>query len=115
VAIMPRRSRFSPRHVDAHQIADSGRNVDQRNGDRHERYDKALPHSPAIIAQWKIPACPVNGPMLSAREHDVAIAWFTVRNNEGHAYAAFSKNAGAPLAAPFGWTRRRRSAVSTSS
>ena len=26
---------------------------------------------------WKIAACPVNGPMLSARGRDVAIAWFT--------------------------------------
>ena len=26
---------------------------------------------------WKIDACPVNGPMLSARGRDVAISWFT--------------------------------------
>ena len=26
---------------------------------------------------WKIPACPVNGPMLSARGRNVVLAWFT--------------------------------------
>ncbi|MGE0446784.1 MAG: sialidase family protein [Vicinamibacterales bacterium] len=43
---------------------------------------------------WTIPACPVNGPALSARDRLVAAAWFTVQNDEGHAYAAFSTDAG---------------------
>lgn len=49
---------------------------------------------------WRIPACPVNGPMLSARGRDVVVAWFTVKNDEGHAYVAFSKDAGATFGAP---------------
>ena len=49
---------------------------------------------------WKIPACPVNGPMLSARGRDVAIAWFTVKNDVGHAYAAFSADAGRTFGKP---------------
>jgi hypothetical protein len=49
---------------------------------------------------WTIPACPVNGPMLSARGRDVAIAWFTVTGDEGHAFAAFSKDAGRTFGAP---------------
>lgn len=49
---------------------------------------------------WKISACPVNGPMLSARGRDVAIAWFTVANDVGHAYAAFSSDAGRTFGAP---------------
>ncbi len=49
---------------------------------------------------WKIPACPVNGPALSARGRDVAIAWFTIRNDKGHAQVAFSRDAGRSFGAP---------------
>lgn len=49
---------------------------------------------------WKMPACPVNGPMLSARQRDVAIAWFTMREEQGHVFAAFSKDAGRTFGAP---------------
>ena len=49
---------------------------------------------------WKINACPVNGPMLSARGRDVVIAWFTAKNNEGRAFAAFSHDAGRTFGAP---------------
>ena len=43
---------------------------------------------------WKIAACPVNGPMLSARGRQVVLAWFTAVGDIGHAYAAFSSDAG---------------------
>ena len=43
---------------------------------------------------WRINACPVNGPVLSARGRDVAIAWFTAQGEEGHVYASFSQDAG---------------------
>ena len=49
---------------------------------------------------WKIPACPVNGPMLSARGRDVGIAWFTVKEEQGRAFVAFSKDAGRTFSAP---------------
>jgi hypothetical protein len=49
---------------------------------------------------WKIAACPVNGPALSARGTDVAIAWFTVKQDVGQVYAAFSKDAGQTFGAP---------------
>ncbi len=49
---------------------------------------------------WKIAACPVNGPALSANGGNVAIAWFTAVGNEGHVYAAFSSDAGATFGAP---------------
>jgi hypothetical protein len=49
---------------------------------------------------WKIPACPVNGPMLSARGRQVAIAWFTVVENQGRAFAAFSTDAGRTFGNP---------------
>jgi len=43
---------------------------------------------------WMIEACPVNGPILSARGRNAAVAWFTAKGGEGHAYAAFSSDAG---------------------
>lgn len=49
---------------------------------------------------WRIAACPVNGPALSANGRDVAIAWFTAVGNEGHVYAAFSSDSGATFGPP---------------
>jgi hypothetical protein len=49
---------------------------------------------------WKINACPVNGPMLSARGRDVALAWFTAQGEQGHAFVAFSHDAGGSFGAP---------------
>ena len=49
---------------------------------------------------WRISACPVNGPALSAKGRDVAIAWFTAVGDEGHVYAAFSSNAGETFGPP---------------
>lgn len=49
---------------------------------------------------WKIAACPVNGPMLSARGRDVVLAWFTAAGDVGHAYVAFSRDAGRTFDSP---------------
>lgn len=49
---------------------------------------------------WKIAGCPVNGPMLSARGRDVAIAWFTGKDEQGQAFLSFSKDAGRTFGAP---------------
>lgn len=49
---------------------------------------------------WRINACPVNGPMLSARGRDVAIAWFHARDGDGHVFVAFSEDAGRTFGAP---------------
>lgn len=49
---------------------------------------------------WQINACPVNGPMLSARGRDVVIAWFTVKEDGGKAFVAFSSDAGRTFGAP---------------
>jgi hypothetical protein len=43
---------------------------------------------------WKIDACPINGPALSARGRQVAAAWFAAPNDNGHAFVAFSQDAG---------------------
>jgi hypothetical protein len=49
---------------------------------------------------WEIHACPVNGPSLSASGMQVAAAWFTAKGDQGHAYAAFSTDAGHTWGAP---------------
>ena len=49
---------------------------------------------------WKINACPVNGPMLSAHGRDVAVAWFTGKNDQGRAFMAFSRDAGRTFGSP---------------
>lgn len=49
---------------------------------------------------WRIAACPVNGPMLSARGRSVALAWFTAKNDHPRAYAAFSRDAGRTFGTP---------------
>ena len=56
--------------------------------------------SPVHRDHWRIAACPVNGPALSANGNNVAIAWFTAAGNEGHVFAAFSNDAGATFAPP---------------
>lgn len=56
--------------------------------------------TPVHADNWEIVACPVNGPMLSARERQVAAAWFTVKDDQGQAYAAFSNDAGRTWGAP---------------
>jgi hypothetical protein len=49
---------------------------------------------------WRIPACPVNGPALSASGRAVAIAWYTVKQDQGQAYVAFSRDAGRSFGTP---------------
>jgi hypothetical protein len=44
--------------------------------------------------------CPVNGPALSARGRQAAVAWFTVKHDQGQAYAALSNDAGRTWGAP---------------
>jgi len=50
--------------------------------------------------RWQLAACPVNGPALSARGRDVAIAWFSGSNNQNRAMLAFSSDAGRTFTAP---------------
>ena len=51
---------------------------------------------PAIVGKddWQIEICPVNGPMMSASGRTIVAGWFTVKNDQGQAYAAFSSDAG---------------------
>jgi hypothetical protein len=55
---------------------------------------------PAHEDNWKINACPVNGPSLSARGRNVALGWYTGKDDQPKAFAAFSKDAGRTFGTP---------------
>jgi hypothetical protein len=44
--------------------------------------------------------CPINGPALSAIGNNVAIAWYTVKEEQGQAYVAFSRDGGRRFSQP---------------
>jgi hypothetical protein len=56
--------------------------------------------APVHRDNWQINACPVNGPAISASGRDVAIAWFTVAEDQGRVFVAFSADAGRTFAPP---------------
>ena len=49
---------------------------------------------------WTIDGCPVNGPAIGASGRLVSVAWFTAPHDEGHAFVAFSQDAGRTFGAP---------------
>jgi hypothetical protein len=50
--------------------------------------------------QWKMPACPVNGPAVAARDHNAVVAWYTEAGKQPVLKLARSADAGATFAAP---------------
>jgi hypothetical protein len=61
---------------------------------------KWLEPKPVFRDNWKIAACPVNGPALSAHGRSVAMTWFTAKQEQGQAYLAFSEDSGATFGRP---------------
>lgn len=55
---------------------------------------------PVFNDNWKIAACPVNGPALSANGNTVVMSWFTAKNDQPNALAAFSADAGKTFSKP---------------
>jgi len=56
--------------------------------------------APVYDDGWIFPACPVNGPSLSANGDTVVIAWFTAPNEQRRVSVAFSTDGGATWDAP---------------
>ena len=83
-------------------VAFRGRTADEIRDIYVTRYDGAKWTPPALVNRdgWKINGCPINGPAIDARGQEVAIAWFTVVNGAGRAFAAFSSDAGRTFSAP---------------
>ena len=76
---------------------------DQEVRDIHvSRFENGGWSAPTIVHadNWRIDSCPVNGPAIAAAGSTVAVAWFAVAGDEGHAYAAFSRDGGRSFGAP---------------
>ena len=50
--------------------------------------------------QWKITGCPVNGPRADAIGNNLAIAWFSMKENKGQVKIIFSSDGGNTFTAP---------------
>lgn len=50
--------------------------------------------------EWKINACPVNGPQIDAIGTRAVTAWFTAAQDKGRAFVAFSDDGGVTFARP---------------
>jgi len=83
-------------------VAFRGRTPDEIRDIYVTRLDGSGWSAPVLVHQdgWKINGCPVNGPAIAARAKDVVVAWFTMQNGQGRAYAAFSTDAGRTFRAP---------------
>ena len=66
------------------------------------RFDGKAWRKPAPVHadHWKITACPVNGPAITARDNDVLVAWYTEANGARTVQLARSTDAGDHFAAP---------------
>lgn len=49
---------------------------------------------------WKIEGCPVNGPRADALNNNLAIAWFSSKENKGEVKVIFSKDGGSSFMQP---------------
>jgi hypothetical protein len=56
--------------------------------------------APVSKDNWQFPACPVNGPSISARGRTVALAYFQARDGAPKSFVAFSKDGGASFGTP---------------
>jgi hypothetical protein len=83
-------------------VAFRGRTADEIRDIYVTRLDGSAWSAPVLVHQdgWKINGCPVNGPAIAARGKDIVVAWFTMQNGQGRAYAAFSADAGRTFKAP---------------
>jgi hypothetical protein len=83
-------------------IAFRGRTPDEIRDIYVTRLEGSAWTPPVLVHQdgWKINGCPVNGPAIAARGKDVVVAWFTMQNGQGRAYAAFSADAGRTFRVP---------------
>lgn len=56
--------------------------------------------TPVHPDSWRVPACPVNGPALSARGKAVAVAWFNAKDDQPKSFGAFSSDGGRTFSTP---------------
>jgi hypothetical protein len=83
-------------------VAYRNRSADEVRDIYVSRFSRGAWTAPAPVHNdgWKIDGCPVNGPAISAGGRNVSVAWFTAPLDEGHAFVAFSQDAGRTFGAP---------------
>lgn len=66
------------------------------------RYDGTKWSQPKTVFadNWKINACPINGPAIASQEDRVAVAWFTAPNDKPAVKVAFSRDGGESFGQP---------------
>ena len=78
-----------------------GRTAGEIRDTRIVRFDGAWTAPRDVHADgWHMPACPVNGPVVAARGHDVWVAWYTEAGGMPELRAAHSGDAGDHFDAP---------------
>jgi hypothetical protein len=66
------------------------------------RFDGSKWSEPKTVAddKWKIDACPIQGPAISAAGENVAVAWFTAANEKPKVQVVLSKDGGKTFGVP---------------
>ncbi len=79
-----------------------GRTEDEIRDIYTTRFDGKVWSTPARVHadDWKMPACPVNGPSVAARDNDVVVAWYTAAGDTPTVKLARSVDGGATFATP---------------
>lgn len=83
-------------------LAYRGRSEDEIRDIYATRFDGKVWSTPARVHadDWKMPACPVNGPSIAARDKDVVVAWYTAAGDTPTVKLARSVDGGATFATP---------------
>ena len=79
-----------------------GRSQDEIRDIYATRFDGKVWSKPARVHadEWKMPACPVNGPSVAARGNEIAVAWYTAAGDKPAVKLARSTDGGATFADP---------------
>lgn len=83
-------------------LAYRGRTNEEVRDIRTARFDGRAWAAPRPLNNddWRIAACPVNGPRLASDGGRVAVAWFTAADNDPRVLASYSPDAGARFLQP---------------
>ncbi len=79
-----------------------GRSIDEVRDIRILRRVDSAWTEPAALHEdgWRIPACPVNGPALIARDQQLVAAWFTLADDRPRVQLSLSSDAGERFSMP---------------
>ena len=83
-------------------VAYRGRTDSEIRDIRVVRFESGRWSDPVTVHDdgWAIPACPVNGPSISASGEAVAVAWFTAADDVPRVWLAFSDDGGRTFGSP---------------